>query len=480
MTAAPRHRPAVLVVDGTGRGHALCDLFVRTDPEITVYYGPGCDVIEHGRIIPAPSVSLLDPGTALDFLAGHPVDFVFVANIDALSIGYADVLREAGHAVIGPSAAAARLEASKAEGKRFCVAHGIPVPEFAVFDDPAAAKAYIRSAPYPCVVKADGLTPDGDGSLVCDTAVEAEAAVDRLVRERGARSLVVEERVSGPEISVLALVDGNSALMFPSARDYKRALEGDTGKNCDGMGSVAPHPLDGRQVRARLGRELVDPLVRGLRREGLEFTGFVYLGVVLTARGPVVLEVNARFGDSEAQVVLPSVRSDFTRLCRAVLAGRLDRQRLEVDGLARCSVALVQGCLDPDDPEALPGWPFGRFAAGQPVRGLHAVDPREATVFYANLCRDGAGRPVTRGGRVLHVVGAGATAGEARARAYRQAARISFPGKRLRTDIGRATVPARSVAVVDNAAVDASAADTAAVDRAVIDSAAVSSGRSRP
>lgn len=464
MTAMAASRPAVLVVDGTGRGHALCDLFVRTDPAITVYYGPGCDVIEHGRIIPAPSVSLLDPGTALDFLAGHPVDFVFVANIDALSIGYADALRRAGHAVIGPSAAAARLEASKAEGKRFCVAHGISVPEFAVFDDPATAKAYIRSAPYPCVVKADGLTPDGDGSLVCDTAVEAEAAVDRLVRERGARPLVVEERVFGPEISVLALVDGSSALMFPAARDYKRVLEGDTGKNCDGMGSVAPHPLDGPRLRARIRGELVDPLVRGLRAEGLEFTGFVYLGVVLTARGPVVLEVNARFGDSEAEVVLPAVRSDFTRLCRAVLEGRLDRERLEVDGLARCSVALVQGCLDPDDPQALPGWPFGRFAAGQPVLGLPAVDPREATVFYANLRRDGSGRPITTGGRVLHVVGVGATAVEARARAYRQAARVSFPGKRLRMDIGRATTPTIAPAAVE--------ADTVA--------AAVSGGRSRP
>ena len=462
--------PAILVVDGTGRGHALCDLFVRTNPTVTVYYGPGCDVIEHERIVPVPSVSLLDPSTALAFLAEHPVEFAFVGNIDALSIGYADALREAGYPVIGPGGAAARLEASKAEGKRFCVAHGIPVPEFGVFDDPAAAKAYIRAARYACVVKVDGLTPDGDGSLVCDTAVEAEAAVDRLVRERGARSLVIEERVSGPEISVLALVDGNSALMLPSARDYKRALEGDTGKNCDGMGSVAPHPLDGPHLRARLGRELVDPLVRGLRRENLEFTGFVYLGVVLTVRGPVVLEINARFGDSEAEVVLPSVRSDFTRLCRAVLAGRLDRERLETDGLARCSVALTQGCLDPDDPAALPGWPFGPFAAGQTVRGLHTVDPREATVFYANLRRDGAGLPVTTGGRVLHVVGAGSTAGEARVRAYRQAARISFPGKRLRADIGRASAPALPSAVMEASAMEP---DT-------VDADTVSSGRSRP
>ncbi|MEU5696336.1 phosphoribosylamine--glycine ligase [Actinosynnema sp. NPDC020468] len=423
-------------MDRTGRGHAICDLFVRTNPDVTVYYGPGCDVVEHDRIVPVPSISVADPRTALDFLATTPVEFVLVSHIDALCAGYVDELREAGHAVIGPTAAAAELESSKARGKEFCLDHGIPIPEFGVFTDAAEARAHIRALPHQCVVKIDGLTPNGDGSVVCSTAAEAEAAVDAFAAAGGPLRLVVEERLTGPEVSVFALLAGGTAMMLPLALDYKRALEGDAGKNCDGMGSVAPHPADSPALRAELRAALVDPLVRGLAAEGLDFTGFAYVGAVLTDRGPVVIEINARFGDSEAEVVLPGVVSDFTGLCRAVLAGELDRHDLAVDGLARCSVALVQGCLDPTDPEALPGWPFGPFADRQPVRGLDKVDPLRAKVFHAEIARDAGGSPVTRGGRVVHVVGAGATSAEARRRAYEQVGHIEFAGMRYRADIG--------------------------------------------
>src|SRR5262249_34363009 len=203
----------------------------------------------------------------------------------------------------------------------------------------------------------------GAGAAVDGLGAAAEAAGQPL-------RLVVDERLTGPEISVFALLDGTGAMLFPPAMDYKRALEGDAGKNCDGMGSIAPHPDDGPALRERLRRKLVGPLVRGLQAEGLDFTGFVYLGAGLTERGPMVIEINARFGDSEAQAVLPGVRTDFTDLCRAVLAGRLASRRLDTDGLARCSVALVQGCVDPADPAAAVGWPFGEFDAGQQVSGL--------------------------------------------------------------------------------------------------------------
>jgi len=424
----------VLLVDGTGRGHALCDLFVRTDPAVTVHYGPGCDVIEHPRIRAVPSIRLDDPRTVLAFLAEHPVEFVFASYIDALADGLVDTLRRAGHKVIGPTAAAAMLESSKARGKEFCVRHGIPVPEHGVFDDPAAAKAYIAARPYPCVVKANGLTPDGDGSIVCASAAEAMAAADRLAAA-GLLPLVVEERLAGPEISVFALLDGHSAMTFPAAMDYKRTLGGDTGKNCDGMGSIAPHPDDDSALRDQLRAVLVDPLVRGLRADGLDFTGFVYLGAVLTERGPVVIEINARFGDSEAEVVLPGVRESFTELCRAVLGGALPDRPVDHDGRARCSVALVQGGVAGDDGQVLPGWPFGEFQAGQPVRGLGHTEP-ETTVYYANLRRDAGGRPISSGGRVLHVVGAGDDLEAARTAAYRRVEGITFPGVRYRGDIG--------------------------------------------
>jgi phosphoribosylamine--glycine ligase len=226
-------------------------------------------------------------------------------------------------------------------------------------------------------------------------------------------------------------------MMFPLALDYKRTLDGDLGKNCDGMGSISPHPSDCHELRERLRAALLEPLLRGLRAEGLPYTGFLYLGMMLTERGPVVFEINARFGDSEAEAVLPGVRSDFLTLCRAVLAGTLDQHELVTDGLSRCSVALVQGCLDPADPSALVGWPFGEFTAGQQVRGLDAVDRSEATLFYANLRHDELGVPSTSGGRVLHVVGVGANGMQARSNAYRQLERISFTGMRVRHDIGQ-------------------------------------------
>jgi len=431
--------PSVLLVDGTGRGHALCDLFVRTDPTVTVHYGPGCDVVDHPRIHCVPSIQVSDPRTALKFLETQPVEFTFVSHIDALSAGFVDELRRAGHQVIGPTAAAAALEASKCRGKRFCVEHGIPVPEHQAFTGVAEAKAWIRSLPYPCVVKADGLTADGDGSVVCSTGAEAEAAVDELAA-RGWLPLVIEERVTGPEISVFALLDGTGAVVLPTAMDYKRTLDGDQGKNCDGMGSIAPHPADSPRLREMLRATLVEPLVRGLQAERLDFTGFVYLGAVLTARGPVVLEINARFGDSEAEAVLPGLRDNFTGLCRTVLAGRLGQREVRHDGRVRCSVALVQGQLAGDGQEACPGWPFGRFTTGQPVTGLdsggYGQPGENATVFYANVRRDSSGQTVTSGGRVLHVVGAGENLAQARSAAYRRAATISYPGIRYRGDIG--------------------------------------------
>lgn len=429
----------VLVIDGTGRGHAICDLFVRTNPSVTVYYGPGCDALTADRIVSVPRIRLDDPSTALDFLAEHPVEFVFVSHVNALCAGYTDVLSAHGHQVIGPSAAAARLEASKERGKRFCTDHGLPTAEYAAFTDAPAAKAYVRQRPYACVVKTDGLTPDGDGSVVCDTAAEAETAVDAFASAQGADlQLVVEERLYGREISVFALLDGADYLLFPTALDFKRTLEGDAGKNCDGMGSLAPHPQSSPALLEQIRRDLVEPFLRGIAAEGLSYTGFVYIGAMITDSGLKVIEINTRFGDSEAEAVLPGVHNDFTELCRAVLRRELDRSLLVTDGLARCSVALTQGCLDPADPTATPGWPFGAFATGQPVLGL-AQFPRDATrLFYANLRADSDGRPVTSGGRVLHVVGVGRTITEARAQAYRRIGGISFPGMRHRTDIGAA------------------------------------------
>lgn len=429
--------PKVLVVDGTGRGHAICDLFTRTNPDAVVYYGPGCDVIEHERIIPVRDISLENPRTALEFLQQNPVDYVFVSNIDALSRGYVDVLRAFGHRAIGPTLAATKLESSKERGKRFCLDHGIPTAAYRHFTDPEAAVEHIRSLPYACVVKADGLTVNGDGAVVCDTTEQAEGAVERFATELGdGFGVVVEERLWGQELSVFALLDGDNYLLFPTAIDFKRSMDQDVGGNCDGMGSLAPHPADSETLRQEIRTVLLEPFMRGLRADGLDFTGFVYLGAMITDGGLRLIEINARFGDSEAEVVLPSIQSSFTALCRSVLDRQLHRRTLVEDGMVRCSVALAQGCLDPADPHALPGWPFGEYAAGQRVTGLTAVDPEEAQLFFGHLRRDADGFPVTAGGRVLHVVGTAHSIEEARAASYRQVDRIAFRGMRYRTDIG--------------------------------------------
>ncbi|WP_144122737.1 phosphoribosylamine--glycine ligase [Catellatospora sichuanensis] len=430
-----RHR--VLVIDGGGRGHAICRLFTRTDPDVTVFYGPGCDLVQDDRIVSVPSISLFNPRTALEFLLENPVDFVFVAHIDALSRAYVDILRASGQRVIGPDRAAALLEASKERGKRFCADNGIPMPRYQAFTDPELAREYVRSLPYECVVKTDGLTLLGDGTVVCDSPAEAEAAVVQFASEAGDDfRVVIEERLRGWEISVFALLDGDSALALPSALDYKRTFEDDRGKNCDGMGSVTPHPEAGPELDAEIRRTVLDPVVRAMRHEGLDYSGFLYIAVMMTDDGPRVIEINTRIGDSEAQVLLPGIRTDFTSLCRAVLDRTLHEQKIHTDGLARCCVALTQGCLDPDDPDAHPGYPFAGFITGQHVTGLEAVDADEADLFYADLRADALGRPVTAGGRVVHVVGAGSTLAEARERAYRQIDRIAFRGMRYRGDIG--------------------------------------------
>jgi phosphoribosylamine--glycine ligase len=426
----------VLVIDDTGRGHAICDLFVRTDSDVAVYYGPGCEVIEHERIIAVPSISLEDPATALAFLAIQPVELVFVSSIAALANGYADVLRAHGHRVIGPSKAAAELEFSKERGKRFCFDHGLATAPHRFFTEVEPAKAYVRSLPHACVVKADGLCKNGDGAIVCETTEDAERAIDGFARQfGGGLRLVIEQRLRGPELSIFALLDGESYLLFPTAMAFPRALDGDRGINCSGMGAVAPHPMIGPGLEAQIRTRLLDPLVRGLRRDGLDFTGFISLGAMITEDGLSLIEFDAQLGDCGAEVVLPSVHSDFTILCRSILDRTLRDHRLITDRFVRCSVALTQGCTEPGDPEALPGWPFGAFADGQPVSGLDAVERREALLFYANLRRDSGGRPVTSSGRVLHVVGKGRGFEEARGRAYRQISRITFPGMRYRSDI---------------------------------------------
>ena len=294
MTHRPDGPPRVLVVDGTGRGHALCRLFTRTDPDVTVYYGPGCDVVQEDRIVVADSIRVTEPETVLSFLDAHPVDFVFVSHIDGLSIGLVDALRAAGHRTIGPTREAALLEASKERGKRFCTDHGIPTAPYRAFTEPAAARAYIETLPYACVVKTDGLTPDGDGSVVCSSAEEALRAVDDFAEESGADfHVVVEQRLSGEEVSVFALLDGG-VRWFELGN--QPALWSST------HADVHPLPATYGEIRARLAEsaavvKALDPQARTLRANVIRtLKGFHPLLLRALRRGLVldVVEIGLR------------------------------------------------------------------------------------------------------------------------------------------------------------------------------------------
>ncbi|MER8859999.1 phosphoribosylamine--glycine ligase [Mesorhizobium sp. M0757] len=433
----------VLLIDSTGRGHAIADLFQRSDPSVRVFYGPGNSSIADERICTVPEVSLSSPASAVQFCQARAIDFVFVSHIDALSTGYVDFLKASGIPTIGPDRAAARLEASKAFTKSFLQRHKVKTARFKVFDQPEPAKRYIRMLGYDVVVKADGLC-EGNGAYVCSDQASALQAVDNIMLARAHKDagnrIVVEERLFGLEISISALFDGKDFLMFPAALDYKRSDDGNKGVNCDGMGSLCPHPLADKALYRQIQTEVLEPLRVAILGEGLNYTGFIYIGAMLCHDGIKVIEINVRFGDSEAEAVMPKVQTNFVRLCESVLQQDLGSMSLETDDKYYCNVVAGQGAtmrLDEDGREIrCPGWPHGEFEVGFRISGVDAVDHRNCRLFFANARRDAENRLVTAGGRVLHVTGIGRNYAQAVHHAYANIEKIRFNGMSYRSDIG--------------------------------------------
>ncbi|PZV36719.1 phosphoribosylamine--glycine ligase [Mesorhizobium kowhaii] len=433
----------VLLIDSTGRGHAIADLFQRSDPSVQVFYGPGNPSVADERICTVPDISLSDPESAVRFCQARAIDFVFVSHIDALSTGYVDFLKTNGIPTIGPDRAAARLEASKAFTKSLLQRYNVKTARFAVFDRPEPAKCYIRGLDYDVVVKADGLC-EGNGAYVCSDQASALQAVDSIMLARAHKDagnrIVVEERLFGVEISISALFDGKEFLMFPAALDYKRSDDGNKGVNCDGMGSLSPHPLADKTLYREIQTEVLEPLRAAILGEGLKYTGFIYIGAMLCDDGIKVIEINVRLGDSEAEAVLPKVQSNFVRLCEGVLLGTLSSMSLETDDKCYCNVVAAQGPtlrLDEHGREIrYPGWPHGDFEVGFPISGLEAVNCRNSRLFFANVRRDAEDTLVTAGGRVLHVTGIGDNYAQAVHHAYANIEKIRFKGMSYRSDIG--------------------------------------------
>lgn len=416
----------VLLVGSGGREHAIA-WKLRQSPKVDkLYCASGNGGI--AGVAECVDIGARDVGGVVRFARGKGIGLTFVAPDDPLADGLVDALEEAGCPAFGPTAAAARIEASKAFGKRIMDKYGIPTAAHRSFADAAEAREYIRAKGAPIVVKADGLAL-GKGVFVCRTQEEALDAVD-AVMVRGAfgeagRSLLVEEYLEGPEASLLCFTDGKSVSVMPPAQDHKRAFDGDSGPNTGGMGAFAPTPaMSAEQIRWATEHVLL-AAVRGMAEEGCPFKGVLYAGLMLTAGGIRALEFNARFGDPEAQVLLPLLKTDLMDVIEAVRGGTLDALDVRWNHEAAAVVILASG-----------GYP-GEYTKGYPIAGLEEAEGMPgATIFHSGTKRAGGGY-VTGGGRVLGVTAVGDTLDSAVGRAYEAAARIRFEGCAYRRDIGR-------------------------------------------
>jgi phosphoribosylamine--glycine ligase len=421
----------VLILGGGAREHAL-GWKLKASPRVgQVLFAPGnAGTARVGRNVDLPfSPVTTKAADEIDwFCRQNEVGLVVIGPEDPLAEGLADRLRERGRAVFGPDAEATQLEADKGWAKQLMRGAAIPTAEARVFDHAEQALAYVRSRETPIVVKAAGLAA-GKGVMVCDTAEEAERAVQQLMvarvfGEAGAR-VVVEERLQGEEASVLALVDGESLFVLEPAQDHKRVGEGDTGPNTGGMGAYSPTPVVEESTLRHVERDILVPAVDALRRHGLRYQGVLYAGLILTAGGPKVLEFNCRFGDPECQPLMMRLQGDLYEAMKATVEGRLVEARLGWDERPACCVVM-----------ASEGYP-GKYEKGKPITGIEAAeaDP-DVRVFHAGTAEQSDGTVVTAGGRVLSVCALGTNLEEAQRKANEACEQIRFEGAVHRRDIG--------------------------------------------
>lgn len=417
----------ILVVGGGGREHAIAWKLAQSPSVSEVICAPGNAGIE--GIAECGPIPVADLDALVRLAVNRAVDLVVVGPEDPLAAGLADRLDAAGLPVFGHTAAAARIESSKSWSKAMMAAAGIPTARSLVAGDLDSAKRAVAEVggDGPVVIKADGLAA-GKGVVVAGSRAEAEAALGAFF-DGGAfgaagRTVVVEERLTGPEVSILLLIDGTTIRMLAPSCDHKQAFDGDVGPNTGGMGVYTPTARVDAEMMARIEETIVMPAVREMARRGAPLRGVLYPGLMLTVDGPKVIEFNCRFGDPEAQVVLPTTVGDFGAWAMAVATGTLAETPLPASSGAAVGVALASG-----------GYP-GTYRTGFPIYGLDAVasDP-EVIVFHGGTRRADSGEIVTAGGRVLTVVGLGPDLASAHARAYEAAEQITFEGKLMRRDI---------------------------------------------
>lgn len=418
----------VLIVGGGGREHTIAWKVAQSPKVERLYCAPGNAGI--AEVAECVNIGVMEFDKLTAFAKEQEIDLTIVAPDDPLAAGAVDAFEAAGLRAFGPRKNAAILEGSKAFSKDLMKKYGIPTAAYETFDDAEAALAYLETADMPIVLKADGLAL-GKGVLICNTLEEARTGVKSLMLDKqfgsAGNRIVVEEFMVGREVSVLSFVDGKIVKTMTSAQDHKRAKDGDQGLNTGGMGTFSPSPFYTEEVDAFCQEHIYQKTVDAMREEGREFKGVIFFGLMLTEKGPRVLEYNARFGDPETQVVLPRMKNDLVEVMEACIDGTLDQVDLQFEDNAAVCVVLASD-----------GYPE-HYEKGFKITGLEKFKDNDGYyVFHAGSKFDAEGNIVTNGGRVLGVVATGSDLKVARANAYKATEWVEFGNKYMRHDIGRA------------------------------------------
>ncbi len=417
----------VLVVGSGGREHTICWKIAQSPKVDKIYCAPGNAGIE--EVAECVNIGAMEFDKLVEFAKEKEIDLTVIGMDDPLVGGVVDEFEKAGLRVFGPRKNAAILEGSKAFSKDLMKKYNIPTAAYENFTDADAALKYLETADFPIVLKADGLAL-GKGVLICNTLEEAKAGVQEIMLDKkfgsAGNALVIEEFMTGREVSVLSFVDGNTIKIMTSAQDHKRALDGDKGLNTGGMGTFSPSPFYTEEVDEFCKKYIYQASVDAMKAEGREFKGIIFFGLMLTDKGTKVLEYNARFGDPETQVVLPRMKNDIVEVFEACIDGTLDKIDLQFEDNAAVCVVL-----------ASEGYPI-KYDKGLPIKGLDNFKGKnDYFVFHAGTKNDN-GQIVTNGGRVLGVTATGNDLVEARRNAYEATKWVDFDNKYCRSDIGKA------------------------------------------
>lgn len=418
----------ILIVGSGGREHAIAYACSKSPKVDKIYCAPGnAGISELAECVP---ISAMEFDRLADFAAEKEIDLTVIGMDDPLVGGIVDLFEARGLRVFGPRKNAAILEGSKAFSKDLMKKYNIPTAAYETFTSADDAKKYLETSEYPIVLKADGLAL-GKGVLICNTKEEALAGVDELMLDKkfgdAGNTIVIEEFMTGREVSVLSFVDGNTIKIMSSAQDHKRAKDGDEGLNTGGMGNFSPSPFYTEEVDDFCKKHIYQATVDAMKAEGREFKGVIFFGLMLTPKGPKVLEYNARFGDPEAQVVLPRLKNDIIDVFNACIDGTLDKVDLQFEDKACVCVILASD-----------GYPLA-YEKGKIITGLDNFKGKDGYYcFHAGTKFDDNGNIVTNGGRVLGITAKGDTLKEARANAYAATEWVDFENKYMRHDIGKA------------------------------------------